>query len=75
MAGLVSNIAAAAAEQARGLSEINTGVAQLDQVTQQNAAMAEQAGMTTQQLNARADALADLVARFRTEASAEDRWE
>jgi methyl-accepting chemotaxis protein len=67
MAGLVSNIAAAAAEQARGLSEINTGVAQLDQVTQQNAAMAEQAGMTTQQLNARADALADLVARFRTE--------
>jgi hypothetical protein len=68
MAGLVSNIAAAAAEQARGLSEINTGVAQLDQVTQQNAAMAEQAGMTTQQLNARADALADLVARFRTDA-------
>ena len=75
MAGLVSNIAAAAAEQARGLSEINTGVAQLDQVTQQNAAMAEQAGMTTQQLNARADALADLVARFRTEAGDEDRWE
>jgi methyl-accepting chemotaxis protein len=75
MAGLVSNIAAAAAEQARGLSEINTGVAQLDQVTQQNAAMAEQAGMTTQQLNARADALADLVARFKIRADDEDRWE
>jgi methyl-accepting chemotaxis protein len=65
MAHLVSTIAASAGEQSLGLSEINIGVSQLDQVTQQNAAMAEQAGMTTQMLNRQADGLADLVARFR----------
>ncbi len=70
MARMVSTIAASAAEQARGLSEINIGVAQLDQVTQQNAAMAEEAGGTTHQLNRQADALAALVARFRMEAAA-----
>ncbi len=66
---MVSTIAASAAEQSRGLSEINIGVSQLDQVTQQNAAMAEDAGNTTQQLNRQADALASLVARFRMEES------
>ncbi|MEZ5796212.1 MAG: methyl-accepting chemotaxis protein [Paracoccaceae bacterium] len=70
MATLVKSIAGAAIEQSRGLSEINVGVAQLDQVTQQNAAMAEQAGMATQDLNLRADGLARLVARFRLAAEA-----
>ncbi|KIC35150.1 methyl-accepting chemotaxis protein, partial [Leisingera sp. ANG-M7] len=40
---LVSGIAEGAAEQSTGLNEINTGVTQLDQVTQQNAAMVEEA--------------------------------
>ncbi len=53
MAGMVSAIASGAQEQARALSEINLGVAQLDQVTQQNAAMAEGASQTTQQMDAR----------------------
>jgi methyl-accepting chemotaxis protein len=66
MAQMVSAIAAAAAEQSRGLSEINSGVAQLDQVTQQNAAMAEDAGNANLSLSQQADALARLVARFRT---------
>ena len=68
MAQMVSSIAASAAEQARGLSEINFGVAQLDQVTQQNAVMAEDAGTTTRDMGLQADGLAQLVARFRTEA-------
>jgi methyl-accepting chemotaxis protein len=38
---LVSDIAAGASEQSTGLAEINIGVTQLDQVTQQNAAMVE----------------------------------
>jgi methyl-accepting chemotaxis protein len=66
MARMVSAIAAAAAEQSRGLSEINSGVAQLDQVTQQNAAMAEDAGNANLSLSQQADHLAQLVARFRT---------
>ena len=71
MAKLVSTIASAAGEQARGLSEINIGVAQLDQVTQQNAAMSEQAGITTQMLNRQADGLANLVALFQVSATAD----
>ncbi len=39
---LVKDIAASAAEQARGLAEVNSAVNQMDQVTQQNAAMVEE---------------------------------
>ena len=61
---LVTNIAAGAAEQATGLAEINIGVTQLDQVTQQNAAMAEQSTAASHSLNQDATALSDLVAVF-----------
>lgn len=40
--GAISDIAASAKEQATGLQEVNTAVNQMDQVTQQNAAMVEQ---------------------------------
>jgi methyl-accepting chemotaxis protein len=39
----VADIAASAQEQATGLQQVNTAVNQMDQVTQQNAAMVEQA--------------------------------
>ena len=41
--GLIAEIAASAQEQATGLSQVNTAVNQMDQVTQQNAAMVEEA--------------------------------
>ncbi|MBE7209758.1 MAG: methyl-accepting chemotaxis protein, partial [Gluconacetobacter diazotrophicus] len=40
--GAVTEIAASAQEQATGLAEVNTAVNQMDQVTQQNAAMVEE---------------------------------
>ncbi len=61
---LVSRIAEGAAEQSTGLHEINTGVTQLDQVTQQNAAMVEQATAAGHMLNSDAGKLAELVAHF-----------
>jgi methyl-accepting chemotaxis protein len=61
---LVSNIAAGATEQSTGLAEINIGVTQLDQVTQQNAAMVEQATAASTSLHQDASALTDLVSRF-----------
>ncbi|MCB4458265.1 CHASE3 domain-containing protein [Leisingera sp. McT4-56] len=67
---LVSEIAEGAAEQSTGLHEINTGVTQLDQVTQQNAAMVEEATAAGHLLNSDAMKLADLVARFQVDASA-----
>ncbi len=66
---LVSNIAEGAAEQSTGLSEINTGVSQLDQVTQQNAAMVEEATAAGHMLHTDAGRLADLVAEFKIEGS------
>ncbi|WP_323784058.1 methyl-accepting chemotaxis protein [Leisingera sp.] len=62
---LVSGIAEGAAEQSTGLHEINTGVTQLDQVTQQNAAMVEQATAAGHLLKTDATKLSDLVAHFK----------
>ena len=39
---IVSDIAASATEQAAGLDQVNTAINQMDQVTQQNAAMVEE---------------------------------
>lgn len=61
---LVSGIAEGAVEQSTGLNEINTGVTQLDQVTQQNAAMVEQATAAGHLLSADSTQLAQLVSRF-----------
>ncbi|MDE4137727.1 CHASE3 domain-containing protein [Phaeobacter sp. QD34_24] len=62
---LVTDIAEGAVEQSTGLGEINTGVVQLDQVTQQNAAMVEQATAAGHMLNSDATKLAELVAHFK----------
>ncbi|WP_311200190.1 methyl-accepting chemotaxis protein [Leisingera sp. M658] len=64
ISGLVSGIAEGAAEQSTGIGEINTGVMQLDQVTQQNAAMVEQMTAAGQLLNGDASKLAGLVGNF-----------
>ncbi|MGR3620755.1 methyl-accepting chemotaxis protein, partial [Pseudophaeobacter sp.] len=61
---LVSGIAEGAVEQSTGLGEINTGVTQLDQVTQQNAAMVEQSTAAGQLLSTDSSKLAELIARF-----------
>ncbi|CRL12335.1 Dipeptide chemoreceptor protein [Phaeobacter italicus] len=64
ISGLVSDIATGASEQANGLSEINLGVSQLDQVTQQNAAMVEEATAAGHMLRSDAETLARLMERF-----------
>jgi methyl-accepting chemotaxis protein len=61
---LVTDIAASAQEQATALAEVNTAVNQMDQVTQQNAAMVEQATAASHSLSGEAQELARLVAQF-----------
>jgi methyl-accepting chemotaxis protein len=60
----VSDIAEGAVEQSTGLNEINTGMIQLDQVTQQNAAMVEEATAASILLKTDAGKLADLMGNF-----------
>lgn len=63
---LISGIAEGSNEQATGLKEINIGVTQLDQVTQQNAAMVEQATAASHLLNSDAGKLSELTSHFVT---------
>lgn len=63
---LVRTMATGTAEQAVGLGEINIGVNQLDQVTQQNAAMVEQATAASHVLKGDAVRLQEMVKRFKT---------
>jgi methyl-accepting chemotaxis protein len=64
MTDLVAEIAASSKEQANGLSEVNTAVNSMDQVTQQNAAMVEQTSAAIRSLADEADQLAKLFRRF-----------
>jgi len=61
---LVGDIAGSAQEQATALAEVNTAVNQMDQVTQQNAAMVEQTTAASHALGGEADELARLVGLF-----------
>jgi methyl-accepting chemotaxis protein len=61
---LVGAIAASAEQQATGLQQVNTAVSEMDGVTQQNAAMVEQATAAARSLSDEATALARQVARF-----------
>jgi methyl-accepting chemotaxis protein len=61
---LVTEIAASAQEQATGLAEVNTAVNQMDQVTQQNAAMVEESTAASHSLAGEAAELARLVGQF-----------
>ena len=61
----IHSIATSAREQATGLAEVNTAVNQMDQVTQQNAAMVEETSAATHKLTAEADSLVRLVSGFK----------
>ncbi len=63
--GVVKQIAASAIEQAAGLAEVNTAINQMDQVTQQNAAMVEQSTAASHGLAHDTAELERLTARFR----------
>ncbi|MBA4794841.1 MAG: CHASE3 domain-containing protein [Phenylobacterium sp.] len=64
--GVVSAIASSAQEQATGLHQVNTAVNQMDQVTQQNAAMVEESTAASHSLAQEARELQRLMARFKT---------
>ncbi|MBO9708541.1 MAG: methyl-accepting chemotaxis protein [Caulobacter sp.] len=61
---LVGEIAASSKEQAVGLAEVNAAVNQMDQVTQQNAAMVEQSTAASHALASEAAELERLIGRF-----------
>jgi methyl-accepting chemotaxis protein len=63
-ATLVQQVATASREQATGLSQVNKAMTQMDQVTQRNAAAAEQLSATAQEMSSQAEGLEQLMEFF-----------
>ena len=61
---LVADIAAASNEQAQGISQINIGLTQIDQVTQKNTATAEESASAAEELSGQANQLKEQLSRF-----------
>ncbi len=65
VADLVSDIAAASAEQSTGIDQVNKALAQMDEVTQQNSALVEENAATAKTLESQAKAMDERIAFFR----------
>jgi methyl-accepting chemotaxis protein len=61
----IGEITAAVTEQSAGIGEVNGTVTQLDQMTQQNAALVEQSAAAADSLKEQANKLATAVSSFR----------
>jgi methyl-accepting chemotaxis protein-1 (serine sensor receptor) len=66
VSSIMNEIAAAALEQSTGIDQVNRAVGQMDEVTQQNAALVEQAAAAASSLEDQARRLSTAVAVFRT---------
>ncbi|WP_123282732.1 methyl-accepting chemotaxis protein [Paraburkholderia caledonica] len=65
--GIMSEISAASHEQTEGIEQIHRAVCQMDQVTQQNAALVEESASAAHAMAEQAQALCDTVAVFKME--------
>ena len=61
---IMGEIASASVEQSAGIEQVNQAIAQMDQVTQQNAALVEEAAAAAESLQSQAGALAEAVSQF-----------
>ncbi len=65
VSGIISGIASASAEQSAGIDRINQVVASMDEITQQNAALAEQTSSASASLTDKARGMDELVSFFK----------
>jgi len=65
VAAIMADIAAASQQQSAGIAQVNQAIVQMDDVTQQNAALVEQAAAAAQSLREQADLLARAVGVFK----------
>lgn len=73
VADIISEIAAASAEQTTGIDQVNQAVTSMDEVTQQNAALVEEAAAAAESLLEQANQLSDVVGVFKIEGAASER--
>ncbi|MFZ3017471.1 MAG: methyl-accepting chemotaxis protein, partial [Gallionella sp.] len=68
---IMSEITAASVEQSQGIEQVNLAITQMDEVTQQNAALVEQAAAAAESLEEQAHNLAVAVATFKVDEGAD----
>ena len=73
MADIMRGIAEASQEQSAGIEQVNQAVGQMDEMTQQNAALVEEAAAAAESLREQAAQLSEAVSVFRVEAGAMSR--
>jgi len=61
---LIADIATASKEQADGVEQINKAVAEMDKITQSNAASAEETAAASEEMSAQSESLLDVVGRL-----------
>ena len=64
---IMAEITAASQEQSSGIEQVNTAIVQMDQVTQQNAALVEEAAAAAESMQEQAKTLAQTVAVFKVD--------
>jgi methyl-accepting chemotaxis protein len=72
VAEIIAEIAGASREQSSGLDEVNAAVAQMDEMTQQNAALVEETTAAAHSLSVQAEDLVELVSYFHLSNQGED---
>ncbi|RZI39805.1 hypothetical protein EGT07_27015, partial [Herbaspirillum sp. HC18] len=65
VADIMSEITAASQEQSSGIEEVNHAIAQMDEITQQNAALVEQAAASAESMQEQSAKLSEAVAVFK----------
>ena len=67
VAGIMSEITVASQEQSTGIAQVNDAIVQMESITQQNAALVEQATAAAESLQQQAEVLSGAVSVFRTD--------
>jgi len=70
VADIIGEVMAAATEQSQGIGQVNTAIAGLDQMTQQNAALVEESAAAAESLKLQAQQLASVVSVFKLDPAA-----
>jgi methyl-accepting chemotaxis protein len=62
---IMAEISAASREQSNGIDQVNTAVSQMDKITQQNAALVEEAAAAAKSMEEQTEELSNIVAAFK----------
>ena len=69
---IVGEIAAASAEQSSGIQQVNNAITQMDELTQQNAALVEEAAVASESLSEQAQSMTELMSQFQVGTASND---